>query len=180
MGQQSVKFMDVANLDTVSEVLNIASGWTKLKILLPFVMANKLITISQFGAEHIAESLIMDDNLVIKARMEGINRLIDVMRQIIEGSYFALKPFDKELVSDYLKKVDNIEAVLPAIRVVNFDARNNEASVSINEEHFSLCLTELRKILKELAIPLNNNSLIFPSSDELDLDKIKNELIFGG
>jgi len=38
----------------------------------------------------------------------------------------------------------------------------------------------LRDILEELATPLNASGLIFPTSDETDLDKIKDELIFGG
>lgn len=168
------------DVDVVSDAWNMADGWIKLKVLMHFVVCDKLILIAQFGAESIEESIYLDEPLKVRARIEGITRLITQIRLIFAGSSFALKKAGKETIDEFRDKINEIEEVLGGVQKKTSDIRTNAESVVINEQHFNICLKELMKILEELATPLNASGLIFPTSDETDLDKIKDELIFGG
>ena len=167
-------------VDVVSDAWNMADGWIKLKVLMHFVVCDKLILIAQFGAESIEESIYLDEPLKVRARIEGLTRLITQTRLIFAGSKFALKKAGKEEIESFKKRIDEVEKLLSGIQKRTGDIRTNAEGIEINEEHFNLSLKELRDILEELATPLNASGLIFPTSDETDLDKIKDELIFGG
>jgi len=86
----------------------------------------------------------------------------------------------KPVLDQFEERIMNVKEVISAIKSIKTDQRTHSKTTVINEEHFWVCLNELRSIKKELPQPLNKKSLIFPSSDEIDLDALKNELIFGG
>ena len=69
---------------------------------------------------------------------------------------------------------------MDGIATIKINQSTNKNSITINIKHFNECLKALRKIKTEIAEPFNDSGLIFPNSDEIDLDAIKNELIHGG
>ena len=164
-----------------SEAWNVAQGYTHLKILKPLVEMDKLVKIAIYGTENIEESFNVPQQIKINLRIEAINRLIDTLKEIIENSDFAMNLKDtSQTLKDLNNRIFEVEKYISGISKVETDQRTQEKRIKINEDHFDLCLQELRNIKKEINIPLNKNSLIFPTSDEIDLDKMKNELIFGG
>jgi len=168
------------DVSVVSDAWNMADGWVKLKVLMHFVVADKLVLVAKFGAENIEDSMYLDDESKAITRIEGLNRLVTEVELIFAGSYFALKKVDKEQVNKLRERIKIAKKVMDGVRESSFDARTNRRTISINEEHFDKVIDELMKILEELATPLNNNGMIFPVSDEVDLEKMKNELIHGG
>ena len=168
-------------VENSSDAWNVAQGYTHLKILKPLVETDKLVKIAIYGTENIEDSFNVPDQLKINMRIEAINRLIDILKEIIENSDFAM---NLKGTSDKLKELEknvlNVEEVISGISKITTDQRTQESIIRIDEQHFRLCLEELRKVKKEIQVPLNKNSLIFPMSDEINLEKLKDELIHGG
>lgn len=162
------------------EAWNVAQGYTQLKILRPLVEMDKLVKIALYGCEHIEYSFEYPPEMKTMMRVEAIQRLVDVLREIVENSKFACEKKSESILLALEQRIFEVQDVLPAITHRTVDQRTGEHSEPINEEHFSNCLQELRRIKQEIPKPLNDNSLIFPASDEIDLDKVKEELIHGG
>lgn len=169
------------SIEKGSDAWNVAQGYTHLKILKPLVEMDKLVKIAIYGTENIEDSFEVPEQMKIQIRIEAMNRLIDTLREIIENSDFAMNQSgtEKEL-EDLSKRIENVEQVINGISRQTNDQRTGDRKIILNEDHFWLCLEELRAIKKEIPKPLNKNSLIFPTSDEVDLDKLKNQLIYGG
>lgn len=164
-----------------SDAWNVAQGYTHLKILKPLVEMDKLVKIAIYGCENIEDSLITPEELKTQMRIEAMNRLIDTLREIIENSDFAMN--QKDTKDNLLKlkiRIEFVENVISGISRKVSDQRTGEIKTALNEDHFWICLEELRSIKKEIPDPLNKNSLIFPASDDIDLEKIKEQLINGG
>jgi len=166
-------------LEKGTSAWNVAQGYTSFKILKPLVELDKLVLMSIYGAEAIEESLGLPEDMKIKARIEAIRRLADELSLIIENSSFACRK-EKEEIKKLRKRVADVNKVLKGIQKIDKDQRNRVSVVKINESHFSVCLSHLRDIKEKINIPLNNNSLIFQSSDEIDLDKLKQQFSEGG
>ena len=169
-------------IESKSDSWNVADGFTKLKILKPLVEMDKLVKIAIYGAETIEETgnLLQYPELRTMIRIEALNRFIDVLRETIENSRFACKKNEQIILDALEQRVFSVRDVLPAISSETIDMRTNARVIAINEEHFGICLEELRDIKKTIPEPLNKSSLIFPSSDEIDLDKIKAQIEQGG
>jgi len=163
-----------------TEAWNVAQGYTHLKILKPLVEMDKLVKIAIYGCEHIEESFQMSDDIKVQYRIEAMNRLIDVLLETIENTDFVMSKDTKEHLDELEKRVIDVKKVIAAIQIKNTDQRTHTQVIRINEDHFYTCLDELRSIKKSLPKPLNKKHLIFPGSEELDLEAFKNELIYGG
>lgn len=169
-------------IESKSDSWNVADGFTKLKILKPLVEMDKLVKIAIYGAENIEDtfSLLQYPEMRTMIRIEALNRFIDILRETIENSRFACKKVEQGIIDELEARVFYVRDVLPAISTQQTDMRTNSTITIINEEHFSICLEELRNIKKTIPEPLNKSALIFPSSDEIDLSKIKEQIELGG
>jgi len=176
-------FQKRANFDSDpvgTENWNVAEGFTSLKILKPMVECDKLILIAKYGAWNIEESLTLPLEIKTDLRLEAILRLIDALKLIIENSVFACKEKDRDKLKDLRKQIVDVEKYVGAIKSVKINQQTKKETITINEKHFGLCLDKLRAIKEMIYYPINQNGLIFRTSEEVDLDKIKNELIEGG
>ncbi len=169
-------------IDRGSDTWNVAKGFTNLKILKPLVEMDGLIKVALYGSENVEETIILDQqpNMKVTLRVEAVKRLVNVLRELIENSYFALGKEDKVVMDGLSADLNDVEDVLGVLTIRTSDQRNGIEIIRINELHFTECLNALRIIKKEIATPLNNNKLIFPSSDEIDLSKLEDQLVFGG
>jgi hypothetical protein len=166
-----------------TDAWNIAQGYTALKILKPLVEMDKLVKIAIYGYENIEDAFIFQTQPAMKTQMriEALQRIIDTLRELFENSEFAMKKsMTPETLAELQTRTEKVEQVLGAITKENLDMRTGQRETQINEEHFSTCLNELRNIKQAIPKPLNENALIFPSSDEVDLEKIKLGIIEGG
>lgn len=169
------------SIEKGSDAWNVAQGYTHLKILKPLVEMDKLVKIALYGTEDIEESLRIDEQTKKQLKIEAMHRLIDTIREIIENSNFAMNQKDtKDTLEKLNKRIIEVESVISGISRTTTDQRTGEYKIILNEDHFWICLQELRSIKKLIPEPLNQNSLIFPMSDEIDLDKLKDIFIYGG
>lgn len=170
----------VDELPKTSENWNIAQGYVVNKLLRPLCEMDKFVTIAIYGTEHIEENMNFPPEYLIQMRIQAIRRLIDTLREIITNSFFACNDKGKEVLTLLEERVAKVLEVLHGITHETTDQRTGQKVVQINEKHFNICLEELRKIKKEITIPLNDNGLIFQTSEEISLDTLKERMIHGG
>lgn len=163
-----------------SEVWNFAGKYIIHKILIPLVECDKLIKIATFGAEHIEESVMLPNNMKAPYRLEAIKRLHLDLGIILDSTEFALKK--KELLDTKLieKLLEKIEKNFPYIQKQTSNQLTKENSIEIQEINFNVCLTNLRKIQRALCKPLNASGFIFPHTEEINFDELKESMVNRG
>jgi uncharacterized protein (UPF0147 family) len=166
------------SVTTESEPWNVAKSYSGGFVLLPLIECRRLITIALFGVEDI--SVDISDYIKIENKIDAIKKLLEELKQICDDTYFTMNIRNKEVMDDIKKKLENVEEVIEGVSSESVDQRTQTVEITINKKHFSLCLKTLREIFRDIKIPLNNEKLIFPSSDDLDLEKLKQSIIEGG
>lgn len=167
------------SIESGTEAWNVAKGFTIFKILQHMINCDDLETISIYGSKDINE--IMPKEIRTQKRIDAIHRYKDELIQIIDNSYFALSNQDKELVDDFREQLLNLGTkYLEGIstKQVNMVAGTNE--MKINEPFFYECLNVLRKIKRNINMPLDRANLIFKGSEEIDFESMKQEIFEGG
>lgn len=163
-----------------TEAWNVADGFTKYKILKILIDLDKYEEMAKFGTIGVEADIPLEQNEIAKRRVEGIQRMLFSLSQLIGNVKFALKSKDRSDVDAFEERLDNVEKVIHAV----FDKKENmitkEDEIIINENHFGLCLSILKQIKDYMNIPLNHANLIFKEGEEIDLDKISTEFVFGG
>jgi len=175
-----ISFMEGGEVKKGSDAWNVAQGFTQLKILKPLVEMDAMMRVAIYGGETLEQSSEMPESYKIRSRIEAINRLVDLLLEVIENSEFACKKKSEEEIKRIEGEVIKVKKCMDAICTEEVDQRTNHKSIRIDEALFSECLETLRKAKREIHEPLNQNNLIFPASDEIDLDKIKDEIVQGG
>lgn len=163
-----------------SETWNNAKGFSTYHVLFPLIECRKLVKICLFGVEEIEQQGAFSPQQINDNKINAINRLLQELMQLVEDNAFVMDTKTKEIMDKLKKRLGKVEEVIDGISRVSIDQRIGQKQTILNEKHFKLCLNELRSVLSEIKKPLNIKNLIFPASDELDLDKIKQEIIEGG
>lgn len=163
-----------------SDAWNVADGYTKLKILRQLIMLDRWDTIAQFGTEEIDEDVSYSDNQLKKRRVEGLERLHSTINQLLGNVLFAIKKEDQDIIKALVDRVKNIEEFIPKAFEQKEDVISHSVEFKINNDVFNQIIVILQDVKDKLNTPLNNAGLIFRPSEEIDLDKIMNEIIEGG
>jgi len=170
----------VSDISMGSENWNVADGYSKLKILRHLILLDRFDTIAQFGTEDMDEDIRMDDNLLNKRRVEGLQRFSSVLLQLMGNTKFAVLARDRQRMLNFISRVKNCSEYLPRTFSSYTDTVTREDVFEINEDIFYKILNIFQDVKDELNIVLNNANLIFRPSEEMDLDKIMNDIISGG
>ena len=166
------------NLGT--DAWNVADGYTKLKILRQLIMLDRWDTLAQFGTEEIDEDNILEDNQIKKRRVEALQRFHSTIKQLLGNVMFAIKKEDKAKVSSMVERVETAEGFIGKAFDQKEDCVTHEINFEIDEKVFKNILDILQDVKDGLNTPLNSAHLIFRPSEEMDLDKIMNEIVDGG
>lgn len=180
MGYTSIGKADGEGVVTLGQqAWNIADGFTKIKILKLLIEIDLYETIATYGKQSFEDDIPYQ--LIPEKRVEGMHRIVFILKQLIGNCRFSIdKGEDEKVVSQFLARLEKVENVLDGIANVYTNDITKEEEVIINEEHFKTCFNVCRNIKDELNFPINRAGLIFRHSDEMDLDKIMNEIIEGG
>lgn len=163
-----------------SQPWNPAQIFSYEKIMKPLALFDKLIRIAKYGYEDIEDKYNFLPEQIVFNRIEALTRLKDELLLIIGNSKFMMNKSNLDKISEFKSKIIAVEEKLDGIFTVCADqTRKNEKTI-IDENVFKLALKVLTEIVEDINTPLNDASLIFPSSDEIDLDKIEHKLINGG
>jgi hypothetical protein len=158
---------------------NIADGYTKIKILRLLIQVDIDEEIAMFGRKD--DQDMTPDDQINQRRVESFEKMIFHLRQLIGNCRFSIeKGDDEKIVSGFMERLNNVEDVANGIADWKIDDVKKEDTLKINHEHFRKCFDVLRSIKDELNFPINRAGLIFRASDEIDLDKIMNDISEGG
>lgn len=162
-----------------SEAWNVAKGFTTLKILQQMVYLDKYENIAQFGSAEMDDSFSQLTNIA-ERRAEGLKRFLTILRQLLGNVLFSIKKGDRETIQEYYNSLDILERIFDGVGHYEENAVTHEKEFVINEEFFNKCLRFLRKIKDASNFQLNRAGLIFKESEELDLDRVMQEIVEGG
>lgn len=163
-----------------TEAWNVAEGYTKLKILRLMIQLDRYDTIAQFGTEEMGEDLNMDDNTLSTKRIEAFQRFTSTLKQLIENVNFAIKKKDSVAMSGLKDRLENVENIMNDLYDEEEDQISHFKVIVINEKLFRNGLNILQKIKEDLNVPMNKAGLIFRESDEVDINKIMQDIVEGG
>ena len=163
-----------------TDAWNVAQGYTAIKILRPLIFMDRWDTIAQFGTEEIDEDVVYNTNQINKRRVEALERFVSTLKQLLGNVKFALKKADHEKVANHLLRVKTLEEFVPKSYALKSDPVDHEDQFIIDEDLFKYILTILEDIKDDINVCLNNAGLIFRTSEEMDIDKIMNDIVEGG
>jgi|26BtaG_2_1085354.scaffolds.fasta_scaffold00256_29 DNA-binding protein YbaB len=163
-----------------SDIWNIAKGYVTLKVLKILVENDTIVNIAIYGYENIEESTGYTEEIITAKRIEAIRRLHTNLEKLYSNSEFTILKKELQEFQQYKDTLKVVYEALGKITKETIDQRTNIKKITIDEEHFKKCLDEMREIMREMNKQLNNANLIFPSSEETDIEKMKEELIEGG
>jgi hypothetical protein len=162
-----------------TQAWNIADGYTKIKILRLLIQLDVDEEIAMFGRKDDGD--IIPPDMVNQRRVESFEKMIFHLRQLIGNCRFSIeKGNDEVIVAGFIERLENVENVANGIADWKINDVTKENTLDINDEHFRKCFDVMRSIKDELNFPVNRAGLIFRQSDEMDLDKIMNDIIQGG
>ena len=163
-----------------SEAWNVADGYTKLKILKQLILLDRYENIALFGTDDIDEDPFFDQNTMNKRREQAFMRYIATLRQLLGNVKFAIRQDDHPKIKQFLADIDQVDDYSDGISFYETNQITHEINLVINEEHMRNCIKVLQLIKDEINVPINKAGLIFKGSDEIDLDKIMEEITQGG
>ena len=162
-----------------TETWNIGKNFSMYHVLLPFIECKRLVKICLFGVDDISEDMIPKEIKNLN-KINALNRLLEELKQIIDDTNFVMDKTTKKTMEGLKKKLGDVEKVIDGISYEVIDTRTGYGSTVLFEKHYSNCLNVLRVVLSEIKSPLNIKDLIFASGGEIDLEKLKQELIESG
>lgn len=158
---------------------NIADLYSKVKIAKHLAEIDEYIKIALFGTAELIDEFTTSEEVKDMAKLKALHRLHEELKMVIDNTKFAVKQKDKHLLTGYEKVLDEIQPHLfnCTRKQKKVTIKGNVEITKINEPLFNDILKMLRKVHKELLIPLNRADLIFTSIDEFDPIKHKEEMM---
>jgi len=163
-----------------TDVWNIAGGFTHQKLLKLIAKLDTYETIAEFGKEEIDYDFYLDGSQNAQRRYEGIKRFASTLYQLCGNIRFAVKVSDAITIRTLMKRIATVRKYLDSCIVMEEDLISKKINYKINERLFGKCLSILSEIKDDVNFPMNRAGLIFRRTDDVDLDHITKDIIFGG
>ncbi len=156
---------------------NVASDFSRVKIMIPLTKCEYFKDIATFGYEEIAEQLMganVQNDLV---RFTGLKRYINELLKICKTCKFVMKKGNTEKTLKGLEeKLKKIKKVINLLIKVKKNNVNNTKELIIDNEKFDKVLEIVMDIESAINFPLNQNHLIFTDKEEFDPHAHKDQL----
>jgi len=156
---------------------NIADGFTKINVLKILIEINLFEIMAKFGKQNLEEEV--NPHEIPYRRVDGFDRMIFALRQIISNCMFQIETEDIEKVKALVERIDLVESFSDAIANTLKNDVTKETELRINEAHFMRCLDILSDIKEQLHKYLNKAGLIFRKGEETDLDEFMKSVYEG-
>lgn len=151
---------------------NVASDYSRLKIMKPLYQADEYSTIALFGVLDPDQS--QNVNLEV-SKLKGFKRLIGVLVLLINNTKFAVGT-DKKKLEDYETELRRIDKLFPALYKVKTNQVKNTKHVAINYKVYDKVLERVLQIKALINEPLNKYDLIFTHKEDFDPQKYKQDI----
>jgi hypothetical protein len=155
---------------------NIADGFTKINVLKILIEINLYEEMAKFGGRN-GEEVIPSE--IPYKRVEGFDRLMFSLRQIISNCMFQIEREDKDKIKALVERIDLVESFSDGICDITKNDVTKESELKINDIHFRKLLDILTNIKEELHFILNRAGLIFRKGEETDLDEFMKSVYEG-
>ena len=156
---------------------NVASDYSKLKIMKYLYLADQYEITSTFGTLDFIEELQISYN-VDDLKIRAFQRLIKNLLMLIDNSIFAIKQKgDQKTLNNYKKDLEKIKKVIPALYKRQTNQKDKTNSIVILPEEYNKVLDKVIEIKSGINIPLNKSHLIFTDKDEYDPKKHKAKML---
>ena len=157
---------------------NVASYYSKMKIMAPLATCDFYEDIAAFGYESLAEELIsyrVPQDLI---RIKALKRLIRELIKVINNSKFAMKKANtKTEILKYKNQLKQLGKTVPKLYEITQDHIKKTSIVKIKDyEVFDKFLEIVIEIKSKINEPLNKNHLIFIDKEEFDPKAFKDNL----
>ncbi len=152
---------------------NVASDFSKLKIMKNLYLADEYSNIAIFGTSSLIEELENPYN-VDELKLRGFKRLVTCLILLIDNTVFAIRnKTDKESLETYRTILKRIVKIYPTLSRVRQDQRRNIRELIIIEKEYSKVLDIILDIKTKINTPLNKAHLIFTDKEEFDPEEFK-------
>lgn len=156
---------------------NVASEYSKLKIMKHLYESDEFQTIATFGTSSFIEELQMNvnpDYLKIKA----FRRLVNALIMLIDNSLFAIKqPGEVKTLEKYRKQLVRIFEIIPSLFKTSRNQITKTSQLKIDKEKYDPILKMVIDIKREINKPLNKSDLLFLDKEEFDPREFKKQIM---
>jgi len=155
---------------------NVASDYSRLKIMKPLDFCDHYQNIARFGYDTLIEQLENFGIPLDTLKLIGFERLVNELLKLIGNSKFAMKVAGtKKEMEEYEKTLKNVRKIIPLLsRTIT---KQKTKTVVINPEKYYKTLDIVIEIKSKLNEPLNKNHLIFTDKQEFDPKAYKKQIM---
>ena len=148
---------------------NVASDFSRIKIMTPLAKCEYYEDITRFGYESIIEELMGHEIPNDLVRYTALRRLISELIKVCKNSKFAMKKGKtKEKIKEYEEHLKKIKRILPGLVDIKSNNINRTKELIIISEKFDKVFEIVLELKSSINVPLNQNHLIFTDKEEFD------------
>jgi len=153
---------------------NVASEYSRLKIMKQLYLADEYQTIATFGTVEFIDELnnpVDIDTLKIK----GFARLIQTLILVIDNTRFAIRPklLESSKLMDKRKELERFYKNLHKLYNNRKDVRKGTSTLVLVKLLYEKALERVIDIKADINDPLNKADLIFTFKEEFDYDAFR-------
>jgi len=155
---------------------NVASDYSRLKIMKPLDFADHYENIARFGYDTLIEQLENFGVPLDTLKLIGFERLVNELIKLCGNVKFAMK------VGKTLKEIEDIETKLTRVRSLipmlsRVVTKQRKRETILNTEKYYKVLDYVVSLKAKLNEPLNKNHLIFTNKEEFDPKAYKKQIM---
>jgi len=153
---------------------NVASDYSRYKIMEPLGQADQYELIAKFGAGDIIQEYQLPITLD-ESKIKGFERLVYSLIMLINNALFAIKQDrGRNDIEKYLKELLIINKRISELYLITYDARKKRFFKII--KGYDKILDRVVEIKSLINKPLNMNHLIFTDKKEFDPKEFKERM----
>ena len=159
---------------------NVASDYSRLKIMKPLDFCDHYENIAKFGYDSIMEELDSFNLPNDVLRLTGFKRLISELLKLINNARFSMKTDGtRKKLEEYEKNLNEIYKIIPLLsKTINNQIKKTN-KIIIRDDMYDKALSRVLEIKSLINEPLNKNHLIFTDKKEFDPKAYKDMVIEG-
>jgi len=155
---------------------NVASDFSKLKIMKPLYLSDCYENVARFGHDSIIEQLENYNIPLDQLKLIGFERLVNELLKICGNVKFAMKSKGTQKELDNIKKkLEEIRRIIPVLSKTITKMKNK--SLVLENEKYYKTLDIVIGLKSQLNEPLNKNHLIFTDKEEFDPKAYKKSIL---
>ena len=153
---------------------NVASDYSRYKIMKPLELADEYEMIARFGAIDLIQEFGLQIN-INESKIKGFEKLVYTLIMLINNVLFAIKQDrGRTDIENYLEELNIINKRIPELYKSSIDGRGRKFfKIVKGYDKILNRVVELKSLINK---PLNQNHLIFTDKKEFDPKEFKKNM----